>query len=99
MLAGLIKKEGGFEQQLDFVCLAMIIYLRDIALNKESSLQIVQIYERFPTIDGTYLEELLNLSWALQDVYEEDIVKTASLVVEPRPTDLHFITKEYLDQS
>ena len=65
-----IKKEGHFDH-LDFLCAAMLIYLREITLNKESSLQIMQIYEKFPTVNGTYFQELISLSWTLRELYDE----------------------------
>lgn len=54
-LQSMMNPDGNLEH-LNFVCEAMLIYLRDIALNKESSLQIAQIYEKFPTVNGTYLQ-------------------------------------------
>jgi hypothetical protein len=69
LLQGMLNPQGMLEH-LDYCCLAMLIYLRDITLNKESSIHIIQIYEKFPTVTGAYLRELINLSWMIRDLYE-----------------------------
>lgn len=51
----------------------MVIYLRDIIMNKESAYEVTQILVKFPTVTGIYLQELINLSWMIRDLYMEEL--------------------------
>ena len=44
-------------------------------MNKDSALLITQLYQKFPTINGSYLLELINLSWMVKDIGEEPVGK------------------------
>ena len=49
------KEKGQFEF-IDAMCLAMFIYMRSIVLTRESSYEILQIYQKYPQIKlGGYL--------------------------------------------
>lgn len=66
------------KQQFDFIdvmCVAMFVYMRSLALNKESSSEILQIYQKYPNLTkGNYLEELISLAWSLSDSLKQNTV-------------------------
>ena len=41
---------------IDCTTLAMLMYLRDIALKKDSSFEILQLFQKYPKIQGKYLK-------------------------------------------
>lgn len=44
----------------------MFVYLRSIALTRETAYEILQIYQKYPNLKkGGYLEELINIAWSL----------------------------------
>lgn len=51
---------------IDAMCLAMFIYMRSIALTRETAYEIQQIYQKYPQLKkGGYLQELISLAWSL----------------------------------
>ena len=57
------------------MCLAMFIYMRAVVLTRESANEILQIYSKYPQLEGQYLFELIRLAWS---VCEELRVQTAN---------------------
>ena len=55
---------------IDCTTLAMLMYLRDIALKKDSSFEILQLYQKYPKVQGKYLQEVVNLAWTIKDHLE-----------------------------
>lgn len=48
------------------MCLAMFIYMRSIVLTRETSYEILQVYQKYPQIKlGGYLEELITIAWSV----------------------------------
>lgn len=48
------------------MCVAMFVYMRSVALTRETSYEILQIYQKYPSLKkGGYLEELISLAWSL----------------------------------
>lgn len=44
----------------------MFVYMRSIALTRETAYEILQTYQKYPSLKkGGYLEELINLAWSL----------------------------------
>ncbi len=37
------------------MCLAMFIYLRSVAVTRETPNEILQIYQKYPPLEGTFL--------------------------------------------
>lgn len=50
---------------VDAMCLAMFIYLRAVVLTRETSNEILQIYQKYPQLEGQYLFELIRLAWSV----------------------------------
>jgi hypothetical protein len=44
----------------------MLIYLRDLALSKEKSYEVLQLYQKYPKVQGQYLKELIKLAWTVK---------------------------------
>ncbi len=48
------------------MCVAMYVYMRSVVLSLESGSQILQTYQKYPSLEkGQYLEELISLAWSL----------------------------------
>lgn len=54
-LAYLLEPEQGL-YFVDCTTLAMLMYLRDIALKKDTGFEILQLYQKYPKIQGKYLK-------------------------------------------
>ena len=50
---------------VDAVCISMFIYLRSIVLTLETTNEIMQVYQKYPQLDGQYLQELLGVAWSV----------------------------------
>ncbi len=50
---------------VDAVCLSMFIYLRSIVLTLETTNEIMQVYQKYPNLEGQYLQELLGVAWSV----------------------------------
>lgn len=51
---------------IDCSCLAMLVYLRDIALTKEKGYECLQLYQKYPRVQGQFLRDLIKLAWSIQ---------------------------------
>lgn len=59
------------------MCLAMFIYMRTMALSRETAYEIQQIYQKYPQLKkGGYLEELISLAWSLGDALRANSTST-----------------------
>jgi hypothetical protein len=47
------------------MCLAMFIYLRAVVLTRETSNEILQVYQKYPQLEGQYLFDLIRLAWSV----------------------------------
>ena len=43
----------------------MFIYLRAVVLTRETSNEILQVYQKYPQLEGQYLNELIRLAWSV----------------------------------
>jgi hypothetical protein len=50
---------------VDAMCLAMFIYLRTVVLTRETANEILQIYQKYPQLEGHFLTELVTLAWSV----------------------------------
>ncbi len=50
---------------MDAVCLSMFVYLRSIVLTLETTNEITQVYQKYPQLEGQYLQELLGVAWSV----------------------------------
>jgi hypothetical protein len=48
------------------MCVAMFVYMRSLALTRETAMEIQQIYQKYPSLQkGGYLEELIEIAWSI----------------------------------
>ena len=47
--------------------LAMMIYLRELTLKKDSAFEILQLYQKYPKVQGKHLQEVVNLAWTVKE--------------------------------
>lgn len=47
------------------MCLAMFIYMRSLVFTRETANEILQIYQKYPQLEGNDLKELINLAWSV----------------------------------
>ena len=52
---------------IDCTILAMLMYLRDVALKKDSSFLILQLFQKYPKVQGKSLQELVTLAWNVKE--------------------------------
>ena len=45
----------------------MMIYMREVALKKDSSFMILQLFQKYPKVHGKSLIELMNLAWNVKE--------------------------------
>ena len=43
----------------------MFIYLRAVVLTRETSNEILQVYQKYPQLEGHFLHELVRLAWSV----------------------------------
>lgn len=60
--SGRTRKQFEF---VDSVCLSMFIYMRSRVLTMESTNEILQVYQKYPQLQGESLQELLGLAWSV----------------------------------
>jgi hypothetical protein len=49
------------------MCLAMFIYMRSLVLTRETANEILQIYQKYPQLEGQDLATLISLAWSVID--------------------------------
>lgn len=49
------------------MCLAMFIYMRSLVLTRETANEILQIYQKYPQLEGQDLAALISLAWSAID--------------------------------
>jgi TBC1 domain family protein 5 len=53
---------------IDAMCVAMFIYIRHLALSRESAYEITQVYQKYPKLEkGKCLAELISRAWTLSE--------------------------------
>lgn len=49
------------------MCIAMFIYMRSLVLTRETANEILQIYQKYPQLEGQDLATLISLAWSVID--------------------------------
>jgi hypothetical protein len=61
------KEKTQFEF-IDAMCIAMLVQMRSFALSRETSTEVTQLYQKFPSLKkGCELEELISVAWSFSE--------------------------------
>lgn len=50
----------------------MLMYLRDVALKKDTSFSILQLFQKYPKVEGKNLRKLVELAWSVKESLDQD---------------------------
>lgn len=53
----------------------MLVYLRDLALSKDKGYEVLQLYQKYPKVQGSYLKELIKLAWNIKELLDRPQAK------------------------
>ena len=74
----------------------MLVYLRELALGKDKGYEVLQLYQKYPKVQGNYLKELIKLAWNIKELLDHPPTKEEE--IEKKRKNLCLLEKGFTDQ-